>query len=312
LLVRIRLFFFILVASCLAAATPDISKLAEADIKKGTAVAGDGPDFLWAFESAKQPELFVDGQPMGTMKRSGQSDVWTFAGKLKTGTSHSFYYVVDGKTVGGNMDVPAYGPDSYEQAGVPRGKLSEQIVHTSKLYDGMTSNYWIYVPAQYDRAKPAALMVWQDGQGLVRRESNRSQIVFDNLTHQKKIPVMIHVFIQPGTIGTRAMRSVEYDTVSDLYARFLRDEILQEVYAKYNIRKDGYSRAISGSSSGGICAFNVAWFHPDQFSRVLSFVGSFTSIRCDRWRQRLSVQDSQRSEAQYPRMAAGRHGRSGK
>ena len=28
---------------------------------------------------------------------------------------------------------------------------------------------------------------------------------------------------------------------------------------KYNIRKDGYSRAIAGDSSGGICAFNAAW-----------------------------------------------------
>ena len=107
-------------------------------------------------------------------------------------------------------------------------------------------------------------------------------IVFDNLTHQKKIPVMIHVFIQPGTIGQRAMRSVEYDTVSDLYARFLRDEILQEVYAKYNIRRDSYSRAIAGNSSGGICAFNVAWFEPEQFSRVLLRIGSFTSIQ---WKQ---------------------------
>ena len=90
---------------------------------------------------------------------------------------------------------------------------------------------------------------------------------------------MIHVFIQPGTIGDRPMRSIEYDTVSDKYARFLRDEVLPEVYAKYNIRKDGYSRGISGSSSGGICAFNVAWWQPDQFSRVLSNIGSFTSIQ---------------------------------
>src|SRR6185503_12103197 len=82
-------------------------------------------------------------------------------------------------------------------------------------------------------------------------------------------------------VGDKAMRSIEYDTVNDDYARFLRDEILPEVYAKYNIRKDGYSRAIAGNSSGGICAFNVAWFQPEQFSRVLSRIGSFTSIQ---WR----------------------------
>jgi enterochelin esterase family protein len=53
------------------------------------------------------------------------------------------------------------------------------------------------------------------------------------------------------------------------------------VQAKYNIRRDGYSRGIAGNSSGGICSFNVAWHQPDQFSRVLSRVGSFTSIQ---WR----------------------------
>jgi enterochelin esterase family protein len=75
------------------------------------------------------------------------------------------------------------------------------------------------------------------------------------------------------------MRSTLYDTVSDRYPRFLRDEVLAEVSAKYNIRKDAYSRAITGSSSGGICAFNAAWQMPDQFSRVITWIGSFTAIQ---------------------------------
>src|SRR5260370_29921629 len=177
--------------------------------------------------------------------------------------------MVDGQRVGGKSDVAALGPDSYEHTGVPQGKLSEKIVHSSKIYEGMQSNYWIYVPDQYDPAQPAALMVWQDGQGRVQRDgAARSQIVFDNLTHRKKIPVMIHVFIQPGTIGSKAMRSIEYDTVSDKYARFLRDEVLPEVYAKYNVRKDGDSRGSSASSAGGICAFTVPWVTPERFCRL--------------------------------------------
>jgi enterochelin esterase family protein len=123
-------------------------------------------------------------------------------------------------------------------------------------------------------------MVWQDGEILVPRElPSRAQIVFDNLTYEKKIPVIIQVLISPGMVGDKRMRSIEYDTVNDTFARFLRDEILAEIQKKYNIRKDGYSRAIAGDSSGGICAFNVAWQQPDQFSRVLSRIGSFTSIQ---------------------------------
>ncbi len=262
------------------AAGPELSKLPDADIQKGTAVAGEGPDFLFAVESEKRPALYIDGEPAAPMRHSGKNGRWTLSTKLQTGISHSFYYMIDGHKFGGRTDVPAYTADSYEQPGVPHGNLSEKLTHTSKLYDGMKSDYWIYVPAQYNPASPAALMVWQDGQGFIQRDgATRAQIVFDNLTAQKKIPVMIHVFISPGLIGERRMRSIEYDTVNDTYARFLRDEVLPEVYAKYNIRKDGYSRGISGSSSGGICAFNAAWWQNDQFSRVLSHIGSFTSIQ---------------------------------
>ena len=78
--------------------------------------------------------------------------------------------------------------------------------------------------------------------------------------------------------GGRANRSFEYDTLSDQYARFLLEEILPEVEKTVKLRHDAASRAIAGASSGGICAFTVAWERPDQFSKVLSWIGSFTNI----------------------------------
>ena len=91
------------------------------------------------------------------------------------------------------------------------------------------------------------------------------------------------------------MRSTLYDTVSDRYVRYLRDEILAEVSAKYNIRKDAYSRGITGLSSGGICAFNAAWQMPEQFSRVISWIGSFESIQ---WKEDPAIPDGGQD---YPR-----------
>ena len=123
-------------------------------------------------------------------------------------------------------------------------------------------------------------MVWQDGAGYTAREGgSRLQIVIDNLTYQKKIPAAVHIFIQPGLVGEKRMRSIEYDSVNDTYALFLMREILPAVAGSYNLRTDAYSRAIAGNSSGGICAFNVAWWMPNEFSRVLSRIGSFTSIQ---------------------------------
>lgn len=267
-----------------------MSQLRAEDVKKGVAVLGIGPDFLWAFESEKRPTLLIDGQAAPAMKRQNAKAPWTYAGKLKTGTSHSFYYMVDGKKAGGLTDVAAFEPDSYTQPGVPQGKLSEKRTFTSKIYEGMVSAYWVHVPAQYNPATPAALMIWQDGHYHIERDGpaqvdisgqppSRIQNVIDNLTNRKEILVAIYVLIDPGTIGTRAMRSIEYDTVSDVYPTFLRDEVLPEIYSQYNIRKDGCSHAIAGNSSGGICAFNAAWYMPELFSRGIMRVPSFTALQ---------------------------------
>jgi enterochelin esterase-like enzyme len=273
------------------------------DLKTGTAWIGRGPDFFFAIESSAKPALFLDDAPGPQMHQLASSNLWYAVGRIEQlGKLHSFYYLVNGQKFGGRLDLPAFTPDSYQQPGVPAGKLSDKIVHTSKLYDAMKSDYWIYVPAQYDPKTPAALMVFQDGQWYLDRNANNPALnVIDNLIAQKKIPVMIAVFISPGDITDSpntptfkfvkaysekwertlkdSMRSTLYDTVSDRYPRFLRDEVLADVAAKYNLRKDAYSRAITGLSSGGICSFNAAWQMPDQFSRVISWIGSFSSIQ---------------------------------
>ncbi len=281
------------------------------DLKEGTAWTGRGPDFFFTTEVASEPSLFIDSAAGPKMRQLTGSDLWYAPARLEVGQLHSFYYLVNGAKFGGRLDVPAFGPLSYPQPGVPTGTLSPKIVHTSKIYDGMKSEYWIYVPAQYDPKTPAALMIFQDGGGYIDRNGNNPTLnVIDNLIAQKKIPVMICVFINPGDItdspntptfnfvkayGDKwqrtlkdSMRSTLYDTVSDRYAHFLRDEILADVGAKYNLRKDAYSHAITGSSSGGICAFNAAWQMPDQFSRVISWIGSFTSIQ---WKEDPNVPD---------------------
>jgi enterochelin esterase-like enzyme len=290
-----------------------VARLGEAAIDKGTAWAGEGPDFIWAVKAASQPALYVDDRPGPATKRIPGSNLWYAAGQvLPVGRLHSFYYLVEGQKFGGVTGVPAFTPDAYGRPGVPQGKLSEKRVFTSRIYNGMKCDYWVYVPARYDPKIPAALMVWQDAVFYIDRDSPTVRIlnVLDNLIEQNKIPVMIGVFISPGTLtkadggdayvssyedlkrlalGTGrpapppdkpvSIRSIEYDTVSDRYARFLRDELLAEVQGRYNIRKDASSRAITGLSSGGICAFNVAWQQPDQFSRVLSWIGSFAAIQ---------------------------------
>jgi enterochelin esterase family protein len=180
-------------------------------------------------------------------------------------------------------------PDSMEQPGVPKGKVTEYEWNNSKIYPGTVRKYSVYVPAQYDASKPACVFVCQDG------VMYKAPTVFDNLIHKKEMPVTIGIFIRPGDKPLKpgepprkrpdgrpaspANRSVEYDTLSDVYSKFLLEEILPEVGKKYNLTKDPEGRCIAGSSSGGICAWTVCWERPDQFRKCFTTVGSFTNIR---------------------------------
>jgi len=185
------------------------------------------------------------------------------------------------------------GPDSKAKDGVPRGKVVPMEPWKSKIFDGTVRDWWVYVPAQYDAAKPAAVMVFQDG-GASKGDQkqagpNNATYVFDNLIAAGQMPVTIGIFINPGSFPLpagapaeakpRSNRSFEYDTPDGTYARFLLEEILPEVSKSYKLTEDANLRAICGNSSGGICAFTVAWERPDAFRKVVSHIGSFTNIR---------------------------------
>jgi enterochelin esterase family protein len=187
-----------------------------------------------------------------------------------------------------------HGPDSKRKEGVPRGKVTEFTFKDSKVFPGTIRRCAVYVPAQYDVAKPAALMVFQDGVSAYLPEDReyRVPVVFDNLIAAKEMPVTIGVFVdpgfkrdalpEPGEKGARPEnRSFEYDTLSADYVTFILDEILPYVKREYklNITDDPDGRAICGQSSGGICAFNAAWERTDQFHKVVSQIGSFTNLR---------------------------------
>jgi enterochelin esterase-like enzyme len=183
-----------------------------------------------------------------------------------------------------------YGADSVRREGVPKGEVTQYVWSESKTFPGTIRRYWIYVPAQYDGTRDAALMVFQDGHAYVRERGEfRTPIVLDNLIYDGDMPVTIGLFVDPGHNGELppkpgwepkpANRSFEYDTLSGDYASFIVDELLPEVRKKYRIADDPEGRAICGISSGGICAFTSAWQRPDQFRKVLSHVGSFTNIR---------------------------------
>jgi len=182
------------------------------------------------------------------------------------------------------------GPDSQPQPGVPTGRVEKFVFTNSTVFPDTTRDCWIYIPAQYDPSKPAALMVFQDGGAYVSTNGQmRVPVVFDNLIHHGEMPVTVALFTNPGNriagSGTNranaSNRSFEYDSLGDAYARFLLDDLIPYATTAYklNLTSDPRQRAVCGMSSGGICAWTVAWERPNSFGKVLSQIGSFTNIR---------------------------------
>src|SRR5450432_1601049 len=105
------------------------------------------------------------------------------------------------------------GSDSKPQPGVPVGKLIKFDFSQSTIFPGTTRHVTVYVPRQYDPAKPACVYVDQDGVQF------NAPVVLDNLIARGELPVIIGVFATPGVVNplnpatelSRYNRSFEYD-----------------------------------------------------------------------------------------------------
>lgn len=177
--------------------------------------------------------------------------------------------------------------DAKATAAAPKGEVTKYSFDQSKIFPGTVRDFWVYVPQQYDPAKPACVYVNQDG------VQYNAPAVLDELIHKHEMPVTIGVFVMHGRVKAasdatldRFNRSYEYDGLGDAYARFLLDELLPAVETKttadgraMRLSKDGNDRAIGGASSGAICAFTAAWERPDAFRRVFSAIGTYVGLR---------------------------------
>ncbi len=175
-----------------------------------------------------------------------------------------------------------HGPDSALQPGVPAGETVELEWRGSEVYPGTFRKFWVHVPAQYDPAEPASLMVFQDGWWYLDPAGEvRGAIVLDNLIHRGDIPVTIGVFVDPGVFPDAENpknRNNEYDAFDDRYVTFLLTEIIPQVAERCTIAQSPERWGICGGSSGGNCAFTAAWLRPDKFRRVIGYLSSFAQM----------------------------------
>src|SRR5215475_16016008 len=225
-----------------------------ADLSKGAAPKVDELTVAWAIEVPGAPNAKAaprvsssDAKFILALNRVGSTNVYAGVAEFSWGTAFKWQYEIgDQKIGGGNLEVYTAPPEARKQPGVPEGKLIQQPKWTSKIFEGTTRDWWVYVPAQYKSENPACVMVFQDGQGA----KNYVPTVLDNMIAKGELPVIIGIFISPGTRAeSKSNRSFEYDTLSDQYSRFLLEEILPEVEKSYKLLHDAATGAIGGLSS---------------------------------------------------------------
>ena len=179
------------------------------------------------------------------------------------------------------------GPDSKRQAGVPSGKVFSFTMDQSKIFPGTQRTIEVYVPAQYTADRPACVLVALD------HLMHTQPIVFDNLIHRKELPIIIAIGLSSGTDPSAAPphnprfnRSFEFDSLSDVLAEFILQELLPAVEQHktpeglpIHLSTDPNDRGMMGGSTGGIGSFTVAWQRPDAFRRVYSMIGTYVGMR---------------------------------
>jgi len=179
-------------------------------------------------------------------------------------------------------------PELTVRPDVPKGKIYDFTMDStdSKIYPGIAKNapgqvvpyrrrVTVYVPSQYVTGKPAPFIICQDS--MTRGEM---PTVLDNMIFDHRLPAMVAIFINSGGGDAQGSeRGLEYDTMSGKYADFVETEVLPRISREYAVTftKNPDGRCTMGGSSGGACALEMAWYHPDLYHRVISYSGTFVN-----------------------------------
>lgn len=195
-------------------------------------------------------------------------------------------------------------PDLTDQ-GNPKGKYFEFSMRLadSRIFRGDDSTLdakkdvreqrkiFVYIPAAYKDGIEAPILVTHDGPSRLNLVRN----ALDNLTVSKdperRLPAFIAIAVQNGGDDSKGSeRGLEYDTMSDRFARFINDEVLPAVlhnaqikaaYPNIAFTDNPWGKAAMGCSSGGAAALTMGWFRSDLFRRLITYSGTFVDQQDD-------------------------------
>lgn len=161
------------------------------------------------------------------------------------------------------------------------GTLWEGDYTAQRFYENAVFHYALYVPEICKDQKDCALLVSHDG--LNRAEA----LAMEQLAETREMPPCVELGIVSATLPAtleggkdRAFRMVNYDIFGPEYPDFVVEELIPWVVEKYQLSLSDSPdmHMVSGGSSGGISAWNMAWYRTDYFHRVYMSSPSFLAM----------------------------------
>lgn len=150
----------------------------------------------------------------------------------------------------------------------PEAILSDDIIINSSTLDYAVS-YKVYTPFGYEQLENLPVIYFTDGQEYSDDRLGAAVVVLDNLIYQKKIEPVVAVFVNPIDPETETNnRRADQFGVEEDYLAFYTDELIPEIETNYQVDASKESRAIMGTSLGGLNSAYFGFSRPDIFGDI--------------------------------------------
>ncbi len=148
---------------------------------------------------------------------------------------------------------------------VPHGTVKEEILFNSKIL-GYQITYSVYLPPQYNIAGKLSSLYVTDGYEYMQPRLGNMITVLDNLLADKKIKPIVVIFIDHREpINRSNNKRMDELAMNARYLDFFTEEFIPYIESHYPVEPTSSSRAIMGSSMGGLSAAYFAFSKPGVF-----------------------------------------------
>jgi enterochelin esterase-like enzyme len=227
-----------------------------------------------------------DGLPNAPQKLSkGADGVWsTTIGPVDPNT-YIYVFNVDGMTISDPVNpsvklrvrtnasmVSIPGDMPWEFRDVPHGSV-EINWHKSSVLNGAMRQIYVYTPPGYDKNRSQrypVLYLLHGSNDLAQGWAmvGNANLILDNLQAEKKAVPMIIVMPWGHALPFGTRPAAGQPSNNELYEKYLLNDVMPLVEAKYRTAPGRQNRAIVGLSMGGSQALQIAMGHLDQFGSL--------------------------------------------